>query len=354
MPDIKEIDISRQLKAGRPSPVYMIYGDDRYRKELTFRRLTEGLYPKLMPDANYRRFTGDRDSMGSVREACFQLPMLDDLCLVVMEDFPLDKLEHKDLAALRDAVDALRGQCVLIIWQNDAELDIRKSTSGEILKLVRDKGSALRLDIPTAGETARALCELAEQKGARISLADSNYMVKRCGRDMLLLSSELDKLALYAGRKNITRQMIDEVCPASLEADVYHISKNILWGRTADALRITESLLLQRAKPVEIFGVLSQSFVDLYRAKCAALEGKSAGDLIKAFSADYPRSRAFRAENAMRDQKEYSVQQLRSYIELLIKAELKLKGGRCDRRTCLEQLIVRLCAVKRGGADWNA
>ena len=350
MPDIKEIDIDRQLKAGRPSAVYLIYGDDRYRKQLAATKLIEGLMPAQMPDVNYRRFVGGRDKLADVRDTCTRPPMLDDLCLTVMEDYPIDRPESKDAAVFAEIMKDLPDRCVLIIWQNDAETDTRKPAFANVLKWARDRGSALRLDIPTANETARMLCELAESKGTRLSMTDASYMVKRCGRDMMLLSSELEKLIIYAGRRSINQQMIDEVCPASLEADIYRISKNILWGRPGDAIVIAGSLMLQRANPIEIFTVLSQSFTDLYRAKCAALSGKTADDLKKLYAADYPRSRAFRADNAMRDQKDYPIQQLRQYIELLIGAELRFKGGRCDKRTALEQLIVRLSLVRRGGS----
>lgn len=348
MPDIKEIDIDRQLRAGRPSPVYLIYGEDRYRKQLSAKKLIDGLMPRMMPDINFRRLFGGRDKVSAVREACVQMPMLDGMRLTVMEDFPLDSLKSEDTRLLNDCIESLKGQCVLIIWQNDAEFDARKSGAAALVQLIRKHGSVLRLDIPTVNETARSLSELADSKGAKLAIVDANYMVRRCGRDMILLSSELDKLIVYAGRKNITQQMIDEICPASLEADVFHISKNILWGRAEDALRITGNLMLQKAKPVEIFSILSQNFVDLYRAKCAVLANKSSDELKKAFPADYTRARAFRADNAMRDQREYSLQQLRRYVELLISAELTLKGGRNDKRTCLEQLIVRLCYVRKG------
>ena len=349
MPDIRTHDVDKHVRSGHPSKVYLIYGDDSYQKDTAARKLIEGLKPQMLPDINYRRFIGERDTLSAVCEACVQLPMMDNWRLTVMEDFPTDRMNSQDAAMLSECIDRLESWCVLVIWQNDAEFDARKSGANALIQQVRKRGSVLRCDVPSANDAARMLCESADEMGARLSMADAIYMVRRCGRDMTLLSGELEKLAIYAGKKTISQQMIDEVCPATLEADVYQISKSILRGRAEDALKVTGNLLSQKAKPVEIFGVLSQSFTDLYRAKCAAAAGMDAEQLKKAFTNDYPRSRAFRADNAMRDQRDYSLHQLRRYVELLISAELALKGGRNDKRTCLEQLIIRLCSVRKGG-----
>ncbi len=347
MPDIKQIDIDRHLKAGKPSLVYFIFGDDTYAKQRAVDKLRIGLMPELMPDLNFNHFIGSRDSIRAIGEVVSQYPMLDSRRLVLMEDFDIEKLSASDMTELTAIISDLSGTSILVIWQNDVSAGVRSSNVEKLINLCRKFGSVFKADKPSPNEMARMLCDMAEQKDAKISMTEAVYMVRRCGNDLMLLGSELEKLSLFAGRKSITKDMIDLVCPPSLDADVYKISRNIIWGNIDEALRVTNGLFAQKTKPFEILAKLSQNFVDLYRAKCAVNSGKNGDVLLENFPNDYSKRKSFRADNAIRDQRGYSQTQLRRCVELLTDTHLSITGGRNDKRTCIEQLIVRLCYVKK-------
>ncbi len=349
MPEIDMNKLTKQLRSGQLSPVYFIYGTESYTKRTAVEKLLDCCVSPEMADFNYQRFVGDGIDLVEIADAVSQLPMMADYRCVLVEDFDIAHAGANDLDILSECISSVPDSTVLIIWQNDIESPAKDKKVDKIARACAKHGCTLRFDTPKAGELADILCAKADEIGCRLNKGDAYYLIDRCGRDITALFSELEKLSVYCGKKTITRDAINLVCPPSVEADVFQISKSILSGKSDEAFKVTERLLAQRVNPIEIFFQLVGNFVDLYRAKAAASTSMSEEEICSLFPDDYTEKRKFRVTNAMRDHSRYSLADIRRYIELLYDAELALKSGRIDRRTCLEQLIARLCAVKKEG-----
>lgn len=349
MPEMDLNALMRQLKSGKLASVYFIYGTENYLKHTAVKEILDRCIDEEMADFNFQHFVGDSIEVSEIIDATAQLPMMAEYRCVLVEDLDIPHLGSNEMDNFCECISSLSETTVLIIWQNDIESPAKDKKVEKVARLCAKTGNVLRLDIPRTGDIATQLCERSEKIGCHISKNDAFYLIERCGRDLTTLYSELDKLAVYSGRKAITRETINLVCPPSVEADVYQISRSILAGKSDEAFKITERLLAQRVKPIEIFSQLMGNFIDLYRAKAASCASMKEEDIIAAFPDDYTERRKFRVTNAMRDQSRYSLADIRRYIELLYDAELALKSGGIDRQTCIEQLIARLCTVKREG-----
>lgn len=349
MPSIEMSGLEKQLRANKPSKVYFIYGNEAYLKRKAVERLLEVCVDADTEDFNYQRFFGSDVDIREVDDASGQLPIMAEHRCILLEDYDIVRASADALERLCDCISNMPDMNVLIIWQNGIESSPKDKKVDRIVKLCSKVGSVMKLDIPRTGELAMLLCEKAEEFGCRLIKNDAYYLIDRCGRDMTTLYGELEKLAIYSGKKGITKEAIDLICPSSVEADVFKISKSILQGKNDDAFKIVERLLAQKVKPVEIFSQLGSNFIDLYRAKCASGAGLSLEQIQEAFPGDYDDKKKFRITDALDEHSHYSLAVLRRYIELLYNAELDLKSGRIDRKTCLEQLVARLCAAKNEG-----
>lgn len=349
MPEIDMRGLEKQLRADKPSRAYFIYGNEAYLKRQAVEKLLEVCVDAATEDFNYQRFFGSETDIREVADATGQLPMMADHRCVLLEDYDIVHASADSIERLCECINNMPEMNVLIIWQNGAESPAKDKKIDKIAKTCSKVGSIMKLDIPRVGELAMTLCEKAEELGCRLVKNDAYYLIDRCGRDMTALYSELEKLAIYSGKKAITKEAIDLICPSSIEADVFKISKLILQGKNDDAFKSVERLLAQRVNPIEIFSQLGSNFVDLYRVKSASGAGLSIDDIMAAYPDDYNERKRFRLTDALNEHSRYSLAVLRRYIELLYNAELDLKSGRIDRRTCLEQLIARLCAAKNEG-----
>ncbi len=343
MPDIRMNDLDKQLRANKPSRVYFIYGSEAYLKRQAVEKLLSACVQEETAGFNYQRFGSGQIKALELSDATQQFPMMAERRCVLVEDYDFAKITESEAAAMEKCISELPEFCVLIFWLNDVESGYKNSKVSKFAKLCSRVGSAMLLDTPRTGELAAMLVERAQTLGAKLDRNEAYHLIERCGNDLTTLYSELEKLFVYSGKKQITKETINLVCPPSLESDVYRISRSIIRGDNDTAFRITSSLLAQKNEPIEIFMLLCSDFIDLYRAKCAASAGMGTEEIVKIFENDYAR-KEFRIKNAMRDQSSFSGTRLRRYIELLFDAELKLKTARTDRKACLEQLVARLCA----------
>lgn len=342
MSDIRMNDLEKQLRAGKPSRVYFIYGTEAYLKRQAVEKLLAACVDEETAGFNYQRFDGGIKAV-DLSDATQQFPMMAQRRCVLVEDYDFSKITDGETAVMEQCISGVPEFCVLIFWLNDVEAGPRQAKVAKFAKLCAKIGSTMLLDTPRTGELAAMLVEKAGELGAKLERPEAYHLLERCGSDMTTLYSELDKLAVYAGKKPITKEMINLLCPPSLEADVFRISRSIIKGDNDEAFRITSSLLAQKVKPISIFMLLSSDFIDLYRAKCAAAAGMGLKELTENFDTDYAR-KEFRIKNALRDHSSFSGARLRRYIDLLFDAELKFKTARVDPQATLEQLVARLCA----------
>ena len=103
--------------------------------------------------------------------------------------------------------------------------------------------------------------------------------------------------------------------------------------------------MYQNEEPVRILAVLSGAYVDLYRVRTALQSGESALEPARHFP-EY-RNREFRLTNAERDTHDLSTQMLRASLEVLLRADLDLKGSRTDSRLILERTLARLLVIAK-------
>ena len=83
------------------------------------------------------------------------------------------------------------------------------------------------------------------------------YLVDTVGDDLLVLMNELTKLAAFAGKEGITREIIDSVAVKSVEASIFDLSAAIIENNADKAFSILSVLKQERVSPQIIIGTLA-------------------------------------------------------------------------------------------------
>lgn len=348
MPEIKMHDLKKQIRAARAdiknlSRVYLICGGEGYLKRMALDMLLEICVPSALPEFNFSRISGAGCSLKTIIDSAGQLPMMSDRRCVLAEDFS----PQGDLSTLEGCLSGLDGGCTVIFYYlNDMQ---NNASAKKLLEICKKTGSVLQLETPQRPEIIDIILEEAERNGAKINPGDASFLLDWYGADLSGLVGELKKLSSFAGKKSIDKQMIERICPRSLESNAFHIAGNILRGNADEAFRLTENILSRNdpsQDPVALCSCISGSFVDLYRAKAAISDRISMEQTAADYPADYGGGKAFRIKNAFRDCGSYPAALLARYIGLLFSADLKLKSARGDSRVILEQLIAGLCNAR--------
>ena len=98
---------------------------------------------------------------------------------------------------------------------------------------------------------------------------------------MQTLLHELDKLSAFCKDGEITAAVIDDMATKCLQARVYDLSKFILKGDTGGACKVLHTLFELGEEPIPIAAVLINHYVDMYRVKCAKIDGRRAYDMAR-------------------------------------------------------------------------
>ncbi|MEG0115676.1 MAG: DNA polymerase III subunit delta [Hydrogenoanaerobacterium sp.] len=336
-----EADFAAKLKNYTPHGVYFLYGAQNYLKKLYTKKIIDKTVEPSFADFNLTRFDGGAAGLDEISDAVEALPMMAAQKCVVVSDLDVAKLSAGESDKLKELLASPPDSTVLIFTTNDVIVDSKKSAKWRaFIKQIDAVGAAVELGARAAGDTNRFIKAIAEKNGCKISTDNCYYLTARCGDDMQALQNEVNKLCAYKGVGELTKDDINLCAIPLLDASVFDLSKLILKGDYQNTMQSLGELLSMREEPVMILGALSASFIDLYRARVARADGKTAADLTALFAAY--KGKEWRVKNAMRDCERFTVQQLCAALSLLADADYRLKSSRTDSVIILEEAITRI------------
>jgi len=334
-----ESEFVKHIKAKQPLKAYLLYGSQRYLIELYFKQLARS-DKDAFDDFNLQVFDGKKLSADELSDAVEALPLMSSSKTVIIDDLDIDKLPADESKKLYEILSDLPDTCKLVITVKSSELNPKRSSKAKKLIEAVDKcGAVIELSSRTKSDMIKYLCDTAEKSGCQMPAGVAEHMLERCGEDMQILKNELAKLTAYANKSAITIAMVDDVTTAIIDASVFDISKAIMRADYSAAMNIISDLLYLKEPPTAIIAAISMSFIDLYRAKTAKCCGADINDAIDAFGY---KGKDFRIKNAMRDQHRFTVDFLRGSLEILARADYRLKSSRTEDRIVVEQAIAEI------------
>ncbi len=343
MPLLKEYDIKKQLKENNMSNCYLFYGSEDYLKQFYVNKICSKFVLPGSETFSLRKYDGKENTLDEVLEGAGSLPFMSEYCVVIARDFPLDAFgtEQKNqlLAYLQNQSDT----SIVIFWMDSIEVQPKNAKWKWVIDNFTKLASAVEFEKPDGREMRKIICAYARKQGCFMSDSVASYLIELSGDSLNVLFNEVQKACNFAGQGNeITREHIDSTAVRSLEAKVFDLSKLILAQNAQGALELLHTLMLQKAEPIDIFGVILMSFVDIYRVKQSVSAGESVTYPAKFF--DY-RNKEFRLKNSGRYASKLSDAQLRDCFDSFSEADRALKSTAQSGELILEKLIVRLSLI---------
>ncbi len=346
MPKIEEARLKSDLKAGRLACVYFLFGEEHFLTKTYENKIIEAALGKEPSDLNYVRWN-EPPSADILSDFADSMPFFAEYKVIVLSDLDADKLDNDTLNAYLATIENLPDTTVLIISQTGVEIDPKKPKAKmkKLMAAAEKCGVLCEMKFMSSAMLGKMAAKKAARLGCNLSDGNAVLLAELCGKDMNLLSTEVQKLCDYTVSGEITREAIDALVPKMVDTSIYTLATELFAGRTANAFNILDDLFVQRMEPVVILGTLSGHFVDCYRAKLAMLAKKTANDTAAAFN--YPRNRTFVISKAFNSVKYLSVDYLKSCIDILYRTNMLLNSSRADRRTLLEQALTEISVQKR-------
>ncbi len=347
MPVLTESDLRQHLSSGGFASLYVIFGEEKYLVKRAAVKLIKKAAGEAFPEFNRNEFPSTA-GIDDVADAAEALPFLAEHKCVAVADFNLEEKNQVELNKLNELLDNLPESTTLVFWYPTLEFDPKKSAKWRnFLKKAENRGCTLFCKRREASDLRKLLLKEAEKAGCMLSKDNASRIVEYVGPDLNALLNEMEKLCAFADGGEITRSMIEDMVPKSTETTVFLMANALTAGSYEKAYQLLDQLFSQNEEPLSILGALSSSYVDMYRVRAALQSGLPA--TAPSGYGEY-RGREFRLRNAERSAKGISEEGLRRSLDLLLQADLQLKGSKLDARIVMEELIAKLLLAAKGEA----
>ncbi len=332
-----EQGIKKHIAKGELLPLYFFIGEEKLLLKKYLQRFLKVAVPENFTDFNFNEFRSDA-SVDEIADAALALPFMAEHKCVLVSDYVLDEKSAQDRDKFEELLTILPDTTVLVFYYPTANV---KSFSKykKIDTLIKERGVVVDFKRKEGTELIKYICSTAEKNGARIQKNNAQKLIEFVGNDLTTINNEILKLSMYAKDREINLDDMELLVSKSVEATVFELSKCILSSNFAKSYEILDKLFYMGEKAVPILAVLSSSFIDVYRVKCALEAGKTVTS--PAEYADY-KGKDFRLKYAQRDGRNLSTAVVGKYLKLLIQSDLELKSSRLDDKIVLETLIAKL------------
>ena len=292
-------------------PVYLIGGSDRPKVVRAVRRLRE----RVGAEGTETLSAADASAEDAIA-ACNALGLLGtEARLVVVEE--AERWKAADAKALAGYLDDPTPGTVLALVTAESKRD------SALAKACAAVGDVLVYDAPRKRDLPGWVAEQFARLDARAEPDACRALVELCGDDLQALTTEIEKLATWAGDETIRAADVERLAATRAEASIFALTD--AWGRRDVGAVLAAAASLLEGSPREltrVIGLLAHHVGRVRACQLLAAEGIRPRD-----AAGRLKVHPFAAEKAFGQAQNFGVEELRQAVVRLAELDHAVKGG---------------------------
>ncbi|PLR78096.1 DNA polymerase III subunit delta [Bacillus sp. V3-13] len=333
-------DLWRQIKNKQIAPLYLLYGNESFIINETKQLLLKNVLNEEEADFNFSSYDLEETPIEAVLEDAETFPFIGEKRLIIVHN-PVfltsektkEKVEH-DLGKLEAYLKEPAPYSVVVFAAPYEKLDERK----KITKELKNKAVTLEAKKQNEQELKVWIRERAALNGIQIDENAVEMMLALAGTNLFMLTSELDKLSLYAdAEKRIDPATVEKLVSRSLEQNIFALVDKVVNRKIDEALRIYYDLLKQNEEPIKILAIITGQFRLIYQVKDLARRGYGQQQM-----ASYLKIHPFRIKLAAGQASMFTDEDLSKIISMLAEADYQMKTGGMAKELLIEMFLLRL------------
>ncbi len=325
-PEMLEAD----LRAGRLTPVYLLYGSESLLLEEAVRRVIDSALPEEARAFNLEFLSGADSDIREILARASAFPMSAARRTVVVRD--VDRLGEKALELLVHYLEQPSPTTVLLL--TGTKPDFRRKAFATL----RKRGAAYAFEELRDYQVPGWIEQRVAKRGGSIEGDAARLLATYVGSSLRDIDNELDKLFLYIGdRAAITRDDVAAVVGISREYNVFELQNAI--GRR-DARRAVEILerMLEANEPVPL--ILS-SLVN-YFAKLWLIGDQTRRGVKPAEIASLARIPFFYLKEYLQTLERFTPEEIEGSFHKIAVADQQSKTTGADVKSILHRLCISI------------
>jgi DNA polymerase III subunit delta len=335
-------DIWKKIKQKQIAPVYLLYGTENFFINETKELLIKQVLSEDKSDFNFSSYDLEETPIEVVLEDAETLPFLGEKRLILIHNpvfLTAEKTKEKvthNLSRLEAYLSQPALFSVLVFIAPYEKLDERKKLTKE-LKRTAETFEAKRLSEP---ELMKWIRMRASFNHVEITDPALKRMIELVGANLFMLTSEMDKMALYTNdSKMIDEEIVEKLVAKSLEQNIFTLIDKIVNRQVAEALRIYYDLLKQNEEPLKILALIAGQFRLIYQVKELSRRGYGQQQI-----AGYLKTHPYRVKLAAGQARQFSDEELTKIITMLADADYQMKTGGMNKELLIEMFLLKLNA----------
>ncbi len=311
--------------------VYVVYGEDVYLRREVSASIARSILGEAADELAVSRFEGSAASLADVMDELRTLPFFSRRRIVIVAD--ADPFVTKFRKELESYVELPSGAGVLVLMVKSWP------ATTNLARQVAAAGLPLDCNSPPEKELVPFLIHHASQQDAVLDPDAARLLVELVGGEVGLLTSEVEKLAVYVGEaRRIRRADVSRMVEAGRIETVWKVLDAATTGHAAAAIGDLDQLLAAGEFPVRVLAAFTASLLKIHHAGRLRACRLSLEDACRSAGI-----REFAIGTTRRQHAHLGPSRVDRLPAVLLKADLDLKGGSLlDARVVLEELLIWL------------
>lgn len=306
--------------------MYLLYGEETFLKNSYKNRLKEAIVGD--DTMNFSYFEGKGLDVEELIRIADTMPFFAERRLILVEDSGFFKTACETLANYLPSMPDTT--CLLFV---ESEVDKR----GRLFKRVKELGYAAEMERQDAPQLAKWAGGILAREGKEITGRTMDLFLSMTGDDMEHIRMELEKVVSYTlGREVITDEDVRAVCTVQVTNKIFDMVAAIVNRQTKKAMDLYEDLLTLKEPPMRILFLIARQFNQLMQVKELMTKGLDKGTIASKL-----KLQPFVVGKIMPQARQFSGEQILSYVNLCVDMEEAVKSGRLQDRLAVELLITK-------------
>jgi len=334
--------VSNNLSAKEYKQAYLLYGNEAYLRNYYKNALKAALVTEG-DNLNYSYFEGAGTDVNEVVNLLQTMPFLAEHRVVIVEnsgwfgksssDSDSDEKDSNATGKFGLLIDTIKNlsEDTIVIF---AEEKVDKRS--KLFKTVSQNGVAEEYVEQTDDQLARWLYNLAKASGKNMDSKTAYYLVSECGKDMILLQNEMEKLIAWClERDSITTEDVDIVCTHQVNNKIFDMIACIAVHKQKEALNLYYDLLTLRESPFHILTLMVRQYTQMLAVKDGQLKNESVSVTASKLS-----MQDWLAKKVAEQVRRMDIKDIKKNLEACAKADEDIKNGNMQDMMSVELLIV--------------
>ncbi|WP_336822594.1 DNA polymerase III subunit delta [Sporosarcina sp. USHLN248] len=321
--------IWKDIDAGKIAPVYLLTGLEQHLLDTTIKRLIKAI--DGIEESSVIRFDMTETPIESVIEEADTLPFLEDRKFIIAQNASFlkapDKKEkiEQNTALLDKWLDHPSPTAIVVFLAPYEKLDKRLKITKSMMK----KAVVVEANRLEGKDLTTWVQQECSANGVKISGETAQYLVDMAGNDLLMLSAEVSKIAMYMdGQGEVTKDIVELLVPRTPEMDVFRLTEAYMRGDVRRTVSIYHDLLRNGEEPIMLTSLIAGQIRLMIHVTSLTKKGYQQQQIAKTLNV-HP----YRVKLIMENRQVPPMDRLLLILEKLAAIDYKLKttGGKRER-----------------------